>query len=66
LKILRRYDVFKPTSASSPLRSKKEVLGTADPQKVPTPTVDRNVLANNVAARVPSTLWLKRDEEKTK
>jgi hypothetical protein len=39
-------------SASPPLKSKKEVLDTADPQQVPT--------------RVLSTRWLKRDEEKMK
>jgi hypothetical protein len=66
LKILQRYDVFKPTSASPLLKSKKEVLDTADPQEVPTPGVDRNVLANDIVARVPSTRWLKRDEAKTK
>jgi hypothetical protein len=66
LKILRRYDVFKPTSASALLRSKKVVLDTADPQQVPTPGVDRNVLANDVAARVPSTRLLKKDGAKTK
>jgi hypothetical protein len=38
----------------SPLhRSKKEVPDIADPQQVPTPEVDRNVLDNDVAARVP-------------
>jgi hypothetical protein len=66
LKILQRYDVFKPTSASPLLKSKKEVLDTADPQEVPTPGVDRNVLTNDIVARVPSTRWLKRDEAKTK
>jgi hypothetical protein len=66
LKILRWYDVFKLTSALPPLRSKKEVLDTADPQLVPTLGVDRNVLANDVATRVPSTRWLKRDEAKMK
>jgi hypothetical protein len=65
-KILRRYDVFKPTFVSPLHRSKKEVLDTADPQQVPTPRVDRNVLANDVTARVPLSRWLKRDEEKTK
>jgi hypothetical protein len=66
LKILRRYDVFKPTFVSPPLRSKKEVLDTADLQQVPTPGADWNVLANDVAARVPSTRWLKRYKAKTK
>jgi hypothetical protein len=45
---------------------KKEVLDTADPREVPTPVVDRNVLANDAAARVLSTRWLKRDKMKTK
>jgi hypothetical protein len=31
---------------------KKEVLDTVDPREVPTPGVDRNVLANDAAARV--------------
>jgi hypothetical protein len=66
LKILRRYDVFKPTSVSPPLRSKKEVLDIVDPQQVVTPVVDQNVLTNNITARVPSTRWLKRDEAKMK
>jgi hypothetical protein len=66
LKILQRSDVFKPTSVSPRPRSKKEVIDTTDPQQVPTPGVDRNVLANDVAARVPLSQWLKRDEAKTK
>jgi hypothetical protein len=46
----------------SPLhRSKNEVLDTADRN-----VVDRNVLANDVAPRVPLSRWLKRYEEKTK
>jgi hypothetical protein len=53
-------------SASSLLRSKKEVLDTADPQQVPTPKVDRSVLASDVVARVPSTRWLKNVKAKTK
>jgi hypothetical protein len=52
--------------ASPLLRSKNEVLDTADPQQVPTPGVDRNVLASDVVARVPLSQWLKRDEVKTK
>jgi hypothetical protein len=66
LKTLQRYAVFKPRSASPLPRAKKEVLDTADPQQVPTPGVDRNVLANDVAARGPSIRWLKRDEAKKK
>jgi hypothetical protein len=62
----RWYEIFKTTSASPSLRSKKEVLYTADPQQVHTPGVDRNVLANDVAARGPLTRWLKRDEAKMK
>jgi hypothetical protein len=54
-KILQRSDVSKPTFASPLHRSKKEVLDVTDLQQVPTPGVDRNVLANDVAARVPST-----------
>jgi hypothetical protein len=49
-----------------PLRSKKEVPDIADPREVPTPGVDRNVLASDVVARVPSTRWLKMDEVKMK
>jgi hypothetical protein len=41
-------------------------MGTADPQQVPTPGADRNILANDVAARVPLSRWLKKDEVKTK
>jgi hypothetical protein len=52
--------------ASLSLRSKKEVLDIADPQQVPTPGADRSVLASDVAIRVPSTRWLKRDEAKMK
>jgi hypothetical protein len=50
------------------LRSKKEVLDTADLQQVPTPEAeaDRSILASDVVARVPSTRWLKKDETKTK
>jgi hypothetical protein len=53
-------------SVSPQLRSKKEVLDTADPQQVPAPKADRSILANDVVSRVPSTWWLKRDEAKTK
>jgi hypothetical protein len=48
------------------LRSKKGVLDIADPQQVHTPEADQSVLTSDVVARVPSTWWLKRDEEKTK
>jgi hypothetical protein len=65
-KILWRYDTFKPTFMSPLHISKKEALDTADSQQVPTPGVDQNVLANDVAARVPLSQWLKRDEVKTK
>jgi hypothetical protein len=37
-----------------------------DTQQFPTLEVDWSVLTSNVAARVPSTQWLKRDEAKTK
>jgi hypothetical protein len=53
-------------SVSPLLRSKKEVLDTADPQQVPTPKVDQSVLASDVVARVPSTRWLKKVEAKMK
>jgi hypothetical protein len=66
LKILRRYDVFKPTSASPLPRSKKESLDTVDPWQVLIPGVDRNILTNDVAGRVPLSQWLKRDEVKMK
>jgi hypothetical protein len=59
-------DVSKPMSASPLLRSKKEVRDMADPQQFPTPEADWSVITSNVAARVPSTRWLKRDEAKTK
>jgi molybdopterin biosynthesis enzyme len=48
------------------LKSKKEVLDTADPQQVPTPEADQSVLANDIVARVPLTWWLKKVEAKTK
>jgi hypothetical protein len=51
-----------------PLRSKKEALDTVDLQQVPTPEakVDQSDPANDVVARVPLILWLKKVEEKTK
>jgi hypothetical protein len=48
------------------LRSKKEVLDTADLPQVLIPEVDLNVLDSDVVARVPFTQWLKRDEVKMK
>jgi hypothetical protein len=48
------------------LKSKKEVLDTADPQQVLIPGVDLSVLDSDIVAKVPSTRWLKRDEVKTK
>jgi hypothetical protein len=48
------------------LRSKKEVLDTADLQQVLTPEADRSILASDVVSRVPSTRWLKKVEAKTK
>jgi hypothetical protein len=65
-KILQWSGVSKPTSALPLLRSKKEVLDTADPHQVPIPGADQSVLASDVVARVPSTRWLKRDEAKKK
>jgi hypothetical protein len=51
-----------------PLKSKKEVQDTTDPQQVPTLEVeaDRSVLANDVVARVPSIQWMKKVEAKMK
>jgi hypothetical protein len=60
------YDVFKPTSASPPLRSKNEALDTADQPQAFTPGEDQNTLASDVMAMVPLIQWLKRDEVKTK
>jgi hypothetical protein len=48
------------------LKSKKEILDTADLQQVPTPELDQSILASDVVARVPSTRWLKKVEAKTK
>jgi hypothetical protein len=48
------------------LKSKKEVLDTADPQQVLIPGVDLSVLDSDIVAKVPSTRWLNRDEVKTK
>jgi hypothetical protein len=45
---------------------KKKVLDIVDPRQVPIPGADRIILANNAAARVPLSQWLKRDEVKTK
>jgi hypothetical protein len=66
LKILQWFDVSKQTFASLLLKLKKEVLDTTNPQQVPTPEVDRSVIASDVAAKVPSTRWLKKVEAKTK
>jgi hypothetical protein len=65
-KVLLRYDNFKRMSVSLPLRLKKQVLDIVDQQQVPTPGADRNILANDAAAMVPFSRWLKRDEVKTK
>jgi hypothetical protein len=48
------------------LRSKKEALDTVDLWQVIIPEEDRNILASDVVARVPSTRWLKKEEAKTK
>jgi ligand-binding sensor protein len=48
------------------LRSRKETLDTVDLRQVPILEADRSVLASDVVARVPSTLWLKKEEAKTK
>jgi hypothetical protein len=53
-------------SVSVPLRLKKEVLDIVDQQQVPTPEADQNILANEAAAMVPLSRWLKRDEVKMK
>jgi hypothetical protein len=53
-------------SALQPLKSKKEVLDTADPRQVITPEADQSVLSNDIVDRVPSTRWLKKAEAKTK
>jgi hypothetical protein len=66
LKIPQWSGVSKPTSVSPLLRSKKEVLDTADLPQVLIPEVDLNVLDSDVVARVPFTQWLKRDEVKMK
>jgi hypothetical protein len=48
------------------LRSRKEAPDRVDLQQVTIPEADRNVLASDVVARVPSTRWLKKEEVKTK
>jgi hypothetical protein len=53
-------------SASSPLRSKKEALDTADRLQALTPGAGQNILTSDVVAMVPLSPWLKRDEVKTK
>jgi hypothetical protein len=53
-------------TVSPPLRSKKEVLDTEDQRQVLTPGADQNVLANDIAAMVPLSRYLKREEVKTK
>jgi hypothetical protein len=65
-KIPQWSDVSKQTSASLLLRSKKEILDTADPQQVLTPEADWSVLASDVVDRVPLTRWLKKVEAKMK
>jgi hypothetical protein len=64
--MLQQSHVSKQTFVSLLHRSKKEVLDTTNLQQVPTLGVDWNVLANDVAARVPLTQWPKRDEAKMK
>jgi hypothetical protein len=66
LEDLLQYGVFKLISASPPLRSKKEALDTADQLQALTLGADQNTLASDVATLVPLSLWLKRDEVKTK
>jgi hypothetical protein len=66
LRTLLRYDVSKLTSASPPLKLKKEALDIADRPQVPTPGVDLNILASDVVATVLLSQWLKRNEVKTK
>jgi hypothetical protein len=46
------------------LRSRKEAPDTVDLQQVPIPEADRNVLASDVVARVPSTWWLEKEDVK--
>jgi hypothetical protein len=53
-------------SASQLLRSKKEVLDTADPQQVPTLEADQSALASDVVGRVSLIRWPKKVEAKTK
>jgi hypothetical protein len=48
------------------LKSKKEVLDTADSRHAPTPEADRSILASDIIAMAPSTWLLKRDEAKMK
>jgi hypothetical protein len=65
-KILQWFGISKPTSVSPLLRSKKEVLDTADPQQVCTLEAYRSVLASDVVTKVPSTRSLKKVEAKKK
>jgi hypothetical protein len=53
-------------SASLLPRSKKEALDIVNPQQVLILGVDRNILANDITARVPLSWWLKRNEVKMK
>jgi hypothetical protein len=48
------------------LRSKKEVLDTADLRRAPIAEADRSAPDSDVVARVPSTRWLKKEEAKTR
>jgi hypothetical protein len=45
---------------------KKEVLDIVDPRQVPILGADCYILTNDIAARVPLSRWLKRDEVKMK
>jgi hypothetical protein len=61
-----QYGAYRLTSASPPPRSKKEVQDTADQLQASTLGVGHSNLVNDIAATVPLSLWLKREEAKTK
>jgi hypothetical protein len=66
LRILLQYSAFKLISASLQLKSKKGALDTVDRLQALTPGEDQNTLSSDIAAMVPLSPWLKKDEAETK
>jgi hypothetical protein len=66
LRILLQYGAFKLISASLQLKSKKGALDTVDRLQALTLGEDQNTLSSDIAAMVPLSPWLKKDEAETK